>query len=311
METCFVIQPFSEPYNQLYGEVFKSAITEAGLHPYRIDEDLGVRIPIDSIEKGIKEAVMCFAEISTNNPNVWYELGFAFACNKDIVMICSDKRTDDFPFDIRHRQIIKYRTNKPSDFEALKKAIITKINAFSPPNTRKFFRPPSQKDWLALTNKETPQWASYQEILKNYELRKISCRFKTASPYFRFGYKLTTSNGKLFGDTIIKTRDKNIIIHVGKNLNSKDLFLTIQDSGVRGLPDEPLFEFQENEWIYLDLEISSDNVLSFYVQHELRYNSEIAEEIKRRLFMIAWGDNHDYKILVNDIKVSANQQVNV
>ena len=54
METCFVIQPFSEPYNQLYEEVIKNAIAEAGLQPYRIDEDLGVRIPIASIEKGIK-----------------------------------------------------------------------------------------------------------------------------------------------------------------------------------------------------------------------------------------------------------------
>ena len=107
---------------------------------------------------------MCFAEISTNNPNVWYELGFAFACEKDIIMICSDKRIDEFPFDIRHRQIIKYKTNTPSDFETLKKSIITKINAFSPPDRRKFFRSPSQKDWLALTKKGSPQWANYQEI---------------------------------------------------------------------------------------------------------------------------------------------------
>lgn len=130
MERCFVIQPFDKGrFDKRYEDIFQPAITKADLEPYRIDEDMSVRIPIEDIEKGISESAICFAEITTNNPNVWYELGFAFACGKDVVMICSDERADKFPFDIQHRHIITYKTSSKSDFETLEEAITKKIKA--------------------------------------------------------------------------------------------------------------------------------------------------------------------------------------
>jgi hypothetical protein len=306
MDKCFIIQPFNEKFNQRFEEIFKPAILEAGLQPYRVDQDLTSRVLIESIEKGIKNSLLCFADISTDNPNVWYELGFAVACKKDVIMVCSDERVDKFPFDISHKQVIKYSTNSLKGFQKLIEAIVTKINAYSPPSSRKFLRPASQGEWLAVTDKKAPQWACYQEILKNYDLKKISCQFKTNSPYFRFGYKLTESNGNLFGDTIIKTKDPNLIIHVGKNVYSSSLFLATQYFGVGDKLDEPIFKFINNKWIQLDLEISSDNILKFYVQNKLMYNIEITPEIRKRLFMVAWGDSCEYKILVEKIRVEAN-----
>jgi hypothetical protein len=131
MEKCFVIQPFDkDKFDSRYDDIFKPAISKSGLEPYRIDQDPNVRIPIDEIEKGIKESALCFAEITTDNPNVWYELGFAFACDKDVIMVCSDERSGKFPFDIQHRQIITYKTDSKSDFETLEENISKKINAF-------------------------------------------------------------------------------------------------------------------------------------------------------------------------------------
>ena len=76
MDKCFVIQPFdNDKYDRRYTDVFAPAISRAGLEPYRVDKDLGVKIPIVDIEKGIAESSLCFAEISNDNPNVWYELG--------------------------------------------------------------------------------------------------------------------------------------------------------------------------------------------------------------------------------------------
>ena len=78
----------------------------------------------------IRESSICFAEITTNNPNVWYELGYAFACNKDVIMVCSDEREDGkFPFDIQHRHVITYKTKSKSDFSKLEDTITEKINA--------------------------------------------------------------------------------------------------------------------------------------------------------------------------------------
>jgi len=130
MNRCFVIQPFdNDKYDRRYIDVFEPAIRKAGLEPHRVDKDPSVRIPIENIEKQIAEATLCFAEISTDNPNVWYELGYAFACGKDVVMVCSEERQGKFPFDIQHRLILTYKTGSKSDFEKLEDAIIDKIQA--------------------------------------------------------------------------------------------------------------------------------------------------------------------------------------
>lgn len=130
MDKCFVIQPFDNTFNKRFKDIFKPAIKAANLEPYRVDHDLSTRIPIDNIEEGIRDSAICFADITTNNPNVWYELGFAFAAGKDVVMVCSDERTGGFPFDIQHRHTIKYSIKSKSDFEDLEKDITEKIKAF-------------------------------------------------------------------------------------------------------------------------------------------------------------------------------------
>lgn len=131
MEKCFVIQPFdNDKFDKRFEDIFKPAIEKSGYDAYRIDKDLSVRIPIDEIEKNIRESHICFAEITSDNPNVWYELGYAFACDKDVIMVCSDERTGKFPFDIQHRHVITYKTSSKSDFESLEDTITRKINAY-------------------------------------------------------------------------------------------------------------------------------------------------------------------------------------
>lgn len=131
MPTCFVMQPFDgAAFDSRYREVYAPAIVAAGLEPYRVDEDPKVSIPIQDIERGIRQAQICLAEITMDNPNVWFELGYAIACGKEVVLICSDQRTSKFPFDVQHRTIIKYATGSPSDFATLKTNITAKIQAY-------------------------------------------------------------------------------------------------------------------------------------------------------------------------------------
>jgi hypothetical protein len=130
MAKCFVIQPFDrDVFDRRYKDTFKPAIEEAGFEPYRVDEDPGVQIPIEEIEKGIREAAVCFAEITTDNANVWYELGFAIACGKPVVMVCERSRPK-FPFDVQHRSIVIYDTGSSSDFDTLRIQIAGKLKAF-------------------------------------------------------------------------------------------------------------------------------------------------------------------------------------
>ena len=119
--TCFVIQPFdSGKFDKRYKDVYEPAIRKAGLNPYRVDQDPKVQVPIESIEEGIRQASICLADITTDNPNVWYELGYAFATNRPVIMVCSQERQGNtYPFDIRHRTILHYQTESMSDFEEL------------------------------------------------------------------------------------------------------------------------------------------------------------------------------------------------
>jgi len=133
MPTCFVIQPFDfGKYDKRYKDIYKPAIEAAGLDAYRVDYDPAVLVPIDSIEKGIRHAQICLADISADNPNVWYELGYAFASERPVVMVCSqDRAGNKYPFDIQHRSIIPYMADSPSDFDKLRESLTEKLMAIS------------------------------------------------------------------------------------------------------------------------------------------------------------------------------------
>ena len=131
MPTCFVIQPFDDgkQYDKRYADVFEPAIRDAGLKPYRVDQDPSVSVPIEEIERGIQASDVCLVEITTNNPNVWFELGYAIASKREVVLVCSAERDSRFPFDVQHRTIIRYSSEAPSDFEELRTKITARLKA--------------------------------------------------------------------------------------------------------------------------------------------------------------------------------------
>lgn len=130
MDTCFVIQPFDKgQFDKRYIDIIKPTIEKIGLEAYRVDEDIHSNIPINDIEDGIKNSLLCIADITLDNPNVWYELGYAISANKPVIMICSKDRQTKFPFDVQHRTIIEYSTESLQDFEKLKIAIEKRARA--------------------------------------------------------------------------------------------------------------------------------------------------------------------------------------
>jgi hypothetical protein len=125
---CFVIQPFDDgEFDSRYKDVLSPAINSLNIEPYRVDEDSSANVLIDKIEERIRNSRFCLADISTDNPNVWYEVGYALARDKEVILI-SKERTN-YPFDIRHRKVISYKTSSPSDFETLHKRIIERASA--------------------------------------------------------------------------------------------------------------------------------------------------------------------------------------
>ena len=111
-DTCFVVQPFNPPFGDYYDKVYRPAIEKAGLTAMRADADIfGTGKIMDQIWSGIKAAKVLVAEMTSRNPNVFYELGLAHALNKPVVLVSSNE--NDVPFDLQHIRVIYYDVNDP------------------------------------------------------------------------------------------------------------------------------------------------------------------------------------------------------
>src|SRR3984893_11977046 len=111
-ETCFVMQPFAAPHGDYYEKIFKPAIEKTGLQPVRADAEIfGTGKIIDQVWRGINAAKVLVAELTTRNPNVFYELGLAHALHKPVVLVSSNE--NDVPFDLHHIRVIYYDVNDP------------------------------------------------------------------------------------------------------------------------------------------------------------------------------------------------------
>jgi len=75
-ETCFVMQPFGPPHSNYYEKIFKPAIEKTGLQAVRADAEIfGTGKIIDQVWRGINDAKVLVAELTTRNANVFYKLG--------------------------------------------------------------------------------------------------------------------------------------------------------------------------------------------------------------------------------------------
>ncbi len=111
-DTCFVVMPFGQPIGGYFHHIYEPAIKKAGLRPVRADADIfGTGKIIDQIWSGINAAKVLVAELTTRNPNVFYELGLAHALDKPVVLISSNG--EDVPFDLKHIRVIYYDVNDP------------------------------------------------------------------------------------------------------------------------------------------------------------------------------------------------------
>ena len=121
---CFIIQPLADEYRRRCDETYRPAIEKAGLVPYRVDQDYdAMKLKIQAIREEIEKSAVCLAEISEDNPNVWYELGFADGHGVPVVLICEKDKRDKLPFDVNQRDTCFYGTDSQGEWEKLQEKI--------------------------------------------------------------------------------------------------------------------------------------------------------------------------------------------
>ncbi len=114
----FVAMPFSDEFENIYDFGIRLPIEENGLLPVRTDKQYFTGIIIEEIKTRIRESSFVIADISTSNPNVFFELGFAQGCNKPVVIIC--RIGEQLAFDVSGMNVIFYN---PNVIRELKKSI--------------------------------------------------------------------------------------------------------------------------------------------------------------------------------------------
>lgn len=125
-DSCFVVMPFALPIGAYFEHIYEPAIQTAGLRAVRADTDIfGTGKIMDQIWSGINGAKVLVAELTSRNPNVFYELGLAHALNKPVVLISSNE--DDVPFDLKHIRVIYYDMSDPFWGQKLKDKVAENI----------------------------------------------------------------------------------------------------------------------------------------------------------------------------------------
>jgi hypothetical protein len=102
----FVLMPFDPRFNDIYKFGIKGAADEVGAYAERVDEQIFGEGILDRIFNQISKADVIVADMTGRNPNVFYEVGYAHALGKTVLLLTQS--TDDIPFDLKHRQHIVY-----------------------------------------------------------------------------------------------------------------------------------------------------------------------------------------------------------
>lgn len=111
-DSCFIVMPFAPPHGDYYAKIYEPAIQKTGLVPVRADNEIfGAGKIMDQIWRGINDAKVLVAELTTRNANVFYELGLAHALKKPVVLVSSNE--EDVPFDLQHIRVIYYDVMDP------------------------------------------------------------------------------------------------------------------------------------------------------------------------------------------------------
>lgn len=104
---CFVIMPFEEKLNYVYGKI-KKELSSKGFICNRVDEIGGSTPIISKILNEMLRSRYIIADLTDCNPNVFYELGVAH-CFKDAQnIIILKQKGSKIPFDVTHLTYIEY-----------------------------------------------------------------------------------------------------------------------------------------------------------------------------------------------------------
>lgn len=122
---CFVMMPFSAPFDLYYEHIYKGAIADAELEAIRADDLFRPSPIVADLWEMVLESTVLLAELTTKNANVFYELGLAHAVGLPVVLV--SETMDDVPFDLQPLRVLLYNKDVPDWGAKLGRAITSSL----------------------------------------------------------------------------------------------------------------------------------------------------------------------------------------
>lgn len=123
-DTCFVLMPFREEFNEIYS-LIRDALSKLKIKTIRADELAVPGLITDQIAEQIARSEFVLADITGQNPNVMYEIGIALTLGKHVILISQESQR--IPFDISTYRILIYVLTA-SGFKRFEHELIAFIN---------------------------------------------------------------------------------------------------------------------------------------------------------------------------------------
>lgn len=118
---CFVLMPFGKRFDEIYRLLVSPAVEDNGLTVLRADEISASGFVMEQIRTAIQQSRLCIADLTGSNPNVLFEIGYAQASNKPLVLIAEEG--SQFPFDVAHQRVIVYGQDLENARVSIRQAI--------------------------------------------------------------------------------------------------------------------------------------------------------------------------------------------
>lgn len=106
----FVAMPFAEEMDDVFHYGIQGAVNSAGLLCERADLSTFTGDVMDWVKRRISSANLVIADLSSANPNVYLEVGYAWGCRVPTVLLARDAA--DLKFDVKNQRCILYKSIK-------------------------------------------------------------------------------------------------------------------------------------------------------------------------------------------------------
>lgn len=156
------------------------------------------------------------------------------------------------------------------------------------------------QDWQAQKTAED-QGADVRELHLKGKLHKLSFKIRPHSAFWRAGFKLVDPNGVILP---LRTQG-SLVFHLGSTGSSGHYGLTAYHNG-EWVEELNKTKSYGNKPITVELTVNDKNFLEVYVDGSLEFKPSWHLEnpsIREKVALVAWGDEHEYKVDFKDIDV--------